>query len=244
MTELWLVDLDATGPVLAALERQEPRLTAADRARARRPSEARERRRRQAAYMALRIVLERIAGPAVRGQRIVRPPGGRPRLAGSGPHFSLSHAGGWALIGVAPAHVIGVDLETSRALSMSPRRREEVLAVGMGLAARPLAGGHGEAALLQAWCRLEACAKARGSGVAALLAALGLRASGGRQLPLAQIEAAARQLARNDGLAVRDVELPAGLLGATASAGGPAPVRPRRFPRDRRAIVRLLAGGG
>jgi 4'-phosphopantetheinyl transferase len=180
----------------------------------------------------------------VRSRRIARPPGGRPRLAGAGPHFSLSHAGGWALIGVASAHVIGVDLETSRALSMSPRRREEVLAVGMGLAARPPADSDGDAALLQAWCRLEACAKARGSGVAALLRALGLRASGGRQLPLEQVEAAARGLVREAGLTIRDVELPAGLFGATASAGRPLPVHPQRFPRDRRAVVRLLAGRG
>ncbi|HZT48306.1 MAG TPA: phosphopantetheinyl transferase, partial [Hyphomicrobiaceae bacterium] len=88
-TELWLVDLDAAGPVLAALERDHPRLTAADRARARRLRDSRERRRRLAAYAALRIVLERVAGPGVRGRRIVRPPGDRPRLAAAGPHFSL-----------------------------------------------------------------------------------------------------------------------------------------------------------
>lgn len=243
-TELWLVDLDAAGPVLAALERDHPRLTAADRARARRLRDSRERRRRLAAYAALRIVLERVAGPGVRGRRIVRPPGDRPRLAAAGPHFSLSHAGGWALIGVAREDVIGVDLETARSLSMSPRRREEVLAVGAGLGARPPLAAVGDAALLQAWCRLEACAKARGSGVAALLRALGLRASGGRQLPLEQVEAAARRLARDAGLAVRDVELPARLFGATASAGKPAPVHPRRFPRDRREIARLLVGSG
>src|SRR5581483_3686428 len=114
--ELWLVDLDAAGPVLAALERDAPRLTAADRARARRWRDSRERRRRLAAYAALRIVLERVAGPGVRGRRIVRPPGDRPRLAAAGPHFSLSHAGGWALIGVARGDVIGVDLETARSL--------------------------------------------------------------------------------------------------------------------------------
>jgi phosphopantetheinyl transferase len=242
MTELWLVDLDGAGPALAALEREEPRLTAADRAHARRVRDAGERRRRLAAYTALRIVLERVAGPAVRGREIIRPAGARPRLAGAGPHFSISHAEGWALIGVVRRGAIGVDLEVLRTLSMSRRRREETLAVGAGLAAQPSGDPDRDAAVLLAWCRLEACAKAQWGGVAALLRALGLREPGGRQMPLQRIEAAARQLAQDAGLHVRDVALPPGLFGATASTGRGAPLRPQRFPRDRRAIVRSLAG--
>ena len=83
---------------------------------------------------------------------------------------------------------------------MSQRRREEILAVGAGLAARPAGDADSDAAVLQAWCRLEACAKARGQGVARLLTELGLREARGRQLALADIEGAARRLAREAGL--------------------------------------------
>ena len=53
----------------------------------------------------------------------------RPSLRG-GPAFSLSHTGGFALIGVTRSQTIGVDLEQVRPLAMSPRRREEIVAVG------------------------------------------------------------------------------------------------------------------
>ena len=81
MTELWLVDLEAAAPALEALERDLPRLSGDDRARALRPNDARERRHRLAAYMGLRIVLERVGGAEVRGQRFVRGPGGKPQPA-------------------------------------------------------------------------------------------------------------------------------------------------------------------
>ena len=74
MTELWLVDLEAAAPALEALERDLPRLSGDDRARALRPNDARERRHRLAAYTGLRIVLERVGGAEVRGQRFVRGP--------------------------------------------------------------------------------------------------------------------------------------------------------------------------
>jgi phosphopantetheinyl transferase len=116
MTELWLVDLEAAAPALEALERDLPRLSGDDRARALRPSDARERRHRLVAYMGLRVVLERAAGAEVRGQRFVRGARGKPRLAAGDIGFSLSHTGGLALIGVARAGPIGVDLERARAL--------------------------------------------------------------------------------------------------------------------------------
>jgi 4'-phosphopantetheinyl transferase len=203
-------------------------------------NDPREGRYRLAAYAALRIVIERVGGAQVRGLRFLRSAGGKPRLRAAGPAFSLSHSGSLALIGVAQAHAIGVDLEEARTLAMSTRRREEIVAVGAGLAARPAGNADSDAAVLQAWCRLEACAKARGQGVARLLTEFGLRDARGRQLALADIEAAAKSLVCPTGLAVRDVKLPPGLYGAVAYAGSDAPPRQRRFPADRRAITRLL----
>jgi 4'-phosphopantetheinyl transferase len=240
--ELWLVDLETSAPALEALERDVPRLCADDRDRALRLSDTRERRRRLAAYMALRVVLERMGGAEMRGQRFIRSPGGRPHLR-TGPSFSLSHTGGLALIGVGRSHTMGVDLEATRTLKMSQRRREEIVAVGTGLAGRP-ASARGDpssdTALLQAWCRLEAFAKARGQGIARLLEEIGLREARGRQSQPDETEDTARRLARGAGVSVRDLKMPAGLHGAVAHADpGPAP-RLRHFPAERPAIARLL----
>jgi 4'-phosphopantetheinyl transferase len=240
MAELWLVDLEAAAPALEALERDVPRLSAGDRERARRLRDPREQRHRLAVYMALRVALERIGGPQVRGQPIIRPPGGKPRLETGSPRFSVSHIDGLALIGVAEAHEIGVDLERTRRTAMSRRRREEILAAGAGLASRPAGDPDSAAALLQAWCRLEAFAKARGQGLSKVLGLLGLRQASGRQLPLTTIEASARQLARDWGVSVQDLRLPPELHGAIAGQDGTLPARPRSFPTEARAITRLL----
>jgi 4'-phosphopantetheinyl transferase len=239
--ELWLVDLDAAAPALEALEREMPRLSADERARARRLKEPRERRQRLAAYMALRIAIERIGGAGIGRKPFTRTASGKPHLGAAAPSFSLAHTAGLALVGVARGQTIGVDLERHRGLSLSPRRRQEILAVGAGLALQALHAGAGDAPVLQAWCRLEAFAKATGRGVARILTQLGVRAARGRQLAPVEIEAAARRLARADGLAVGDVQLPAGLYGAVACTGLSTPPRVRRFPAEEPAIRRLLS---
>jgi 4'-phosphopantetheinyl transferase len=244
MIELWLVDLEAAGPALEALERDLPRLSNDDRTRALRPNDARERRHRMAAYMGLRLVLERVGGDEVRGQRFVRGPGGKPRLGAGSPAFSLSHTAGLALIGVTHAGTIGVDLERARPLEMSRRRREEILAVAAGLASEPAGDPMNDEALLGAWCRLEAFAKARGEGLSHLLGELGLRKAAGRQLGHGQIAEAARHLLCHAGVEIADVKLPRGLYGAVAAAGLPQTPRPRRFPADLAAIRRILAARG
>jgi 4'-phosphopantetheinyl transferase len=217
-----------------------PRLSADDRGRARRVRDPREHGLRLAVYAALRVLLERSGGPQMRGKPIVRPPGGKPRLDAASPTFSVSHTEGLALIGLAGGQAIGVDLEMTRSTAMSRRRRDEILAAGAGLASRASGDPDSKAALLQAWCRLEACAKARGQGLSRLLGELGLRQASGRELPLAAIEAGARQLARGWGLMVRDVNLPPGLYGAIAGESGTLPTKPRRFPTEPGAVARLL----
>lgn len=241
MSELWLVDLEAAAPALEALERDAPRLSADDRARALRLGDPSERRWRLAAYTALRVVLERVAGPEVRGARFVRAPAGKPRLAVGDISFSLSHTEGLALIGVARAGAIGVDLEHTRTLRMSGPRRAQILALGAGLAAVASGDSHGDIALLRAWCRLEAFAKARGQGIAHLLGEVGMRGAGGRQPSPGSVAAAARRLAERAGLEVADLPFPAGLHGAVAAASPSQIARPRRFPTDREAIRRIAA---
>jgi 4'-phosphopantetheinyl transferase len=241
MPELWLVDLEVAAPALEALERRLPRLTGDDRARALHASDPRERRHRLAAYMALRVVLEGVAGPTARGQHLVRGRAGKPHLPGGDAVFSLSHIDGLALIGVAKAGTVGVDLERSRALRMSQRRRRDILAVAQGLSASPLDDPDEDHALLRAWCRLEAFAKAHGQGLSRVLEEIGLRGGGARPSP-ADAERAARGFAENAGLYVSDVRMPAGLFAAVAAAEAPASLRPRRFPTDPRGIGRIAAG--
>jgi 4'-phosphopantetheinyl transferase len=239
--ELWLVDLPRAAPALEALERQVALLSADDRTRAARLRDRCEQRHRLAAYIALRIIIERTGGAQVRRQPFIRSAGGRPHLGEAAPSFSLSHTDGLALLGVARSP-IGVDLEAHRRLKMSSRRRLEILAIGAGLAQPSAWHGAGDAPVLQAWCRLEAYAKATGLGLAHILGELGLRQASGRQLEPSEIEAAAQWLAGARGMAVRDLKLPPGLYGAVAFTGLRRLARVRRFPADRAAIARLLAG--
>jgi 4'-phosphopantetheinyl transferase len=241
--ELWLVDLDRCACVLELAERDVPRLSGADRERVEALSDPRERRRRLAAYTALRVLLERVAGPAVRGEPFVRGAGSKPRLAGASAEFNLSHTEGHALIAVScAAGPLGVDLEKARPAKMAPRRLAQIVAAGEGLGARPLPDLGAERAFVQAWARLEAFAKARGSGLARALIDLGLRGRG-RALPppLAHVRAAATRLAGEAGLVVCDVRVPAGFHGAVAAPRGVQVPRVAMFPARRAEIDGLLA---
>ena len=240
--ELWLVDLAASGPALAAIERETPRLGAAERARAEAQADPRERDERLAAHVALRLLIERVAGPAVRGRTLVRSPAGKPHLTGGGAELSLSHTAGFALIGVSATLAIGVDLERTRPLGFSPRRRDEIVAAGTALGGWPIPERRGERAVLQAWVRIEAFSKTRGATLSQTLADLGLRGPEHGRTPLPDLEAAARRLAAQAGLAVHDLNLPADLQGAAAlpiEAGVP---QPARLPADRAGIEALLGG--
>ena len=88
--ELWLVDTNAAAPVLEGLERSVPRLSSDDRERAERLNDPAERRKRLAVYTALRVLLERTGGTAVRQMRFIRSLRGKPQLPVPGPAFSLS----------------------------------------------------------------------------------------------------------------------------------------------------------
>lgn len=240
--ELWLVDLDRCAEALELAERDVPRLSGDDRERARALSDPRERRRRLAAYTALRVLIERVAGSAARGEPFVRGAGAKPRLASSSAEFNLSHADGHALIAVsAAAGSLGVDLEKVRLAKMAPRRLAEIVAAGEGLGDKPLSGLGDERAFLQAWARLEAFAKARGSGLARTLVDLGLRGRGRAQPPpLPQVRTAARRLADAAGLLVCDVRLLPGFRGAVAVPRGAHVPRVATFPAQLEEIDRLV----
>ena len=241
MIELWLVDVDRAAPALEACEQAEPRLSSDDRARARRLNDPTERRRRLAAYIALRIAIERIAGPHVRGIAFVRSPGGKPRLADDEAVFSLAHSEGMALLGVARHGDIGIDLEHKRPVRVAQFRRPRIVAAGLGLGGATLRSD-GDEAFLQAWSRLEAFAKATGCGVARLLAEVGVRGDTGcAPASAVRVEAAARRLAKEGGLAVHDLELRRDLYAAVAMEEATAVPPVRSFPHETSGIERLLS---
>ena len=242
MTELWLVELKETAPVLEALERETPRLSDDDRRRSLCLRDAEDRRLRLAAYGALRIALERWGGERVRRTAYQRNRSGSPSLAGM-PAFSLSHADNLALIGVTPSRVIGVDLERERRVRVSARRRQEILAAGAGLCGA-LHGPPVDRNFLQAWVRLEAYAKAQRESLGRVLDDLQLRAPGRRALSLADIEAGARRQARRRALRVVDLAMPANLLGAVALEVAASLPELRRFPADLGGVRRLLPAAG
>jgi 4'-phosphopantetheinyl transferase len=232
------VDVERTAPALAELERDTPRLTAQDRRRALAIKDPNEQQQRLAVYTALRVLLERMAGARAGRQPFIRSASGKPRLAASSVKFSLSHIEGYALIGLTRSGEIGVDLERERPLRISPRRRDELIAVAEGLAGRHLSGRSEVARFLQAWSRLEAFAKAQGQGIGSTLADLGLRS--GRARSLTELEAAATCCARDAGLTVRDIPLDPGLYAAAAleKAGR---LQPAWLPADRAGLERLLS---
>ncbi len=241
--EIWLVDLEKSAQALETLEEDTPRLAADECKRADAISDLRERRHRLATYTALRIVLERIAGPGVRGLPFARHPGGKPRLDLGCVEFSLAHIDGLALIGVSSKPPLGVDLERMRPVKMTPRRLAEISAIGAGLSDKPLPT-LGERTFLQAWARLEAFAKARGRGLAQTLTDVGVRGRERRMFSLVELEARARKIAHDARITVHDVKLWPTLHGAVGAPLGVRPMRARAFPTDHAGIVQLLAKRG
>jgi 4'-phosphopantetheinyl transferase len=237
--ELWFVDLDACAPALAEIERSTPRLSPEDSQRAGALADPRERCRRRAAYTALRLAIERLAGPAVRGEPFTRDTSGKPTLPARAIAFSLAHTGDLALIGVTRLAAIGVDLEKSRPIHMSPHHVAEICAAGAGLGRELLPRAGTQRTFLQAWVRLEAFTKARGHTLQRSLSELGLRNHSCRPSSPAEIRVTARRLARNAGLHVVDLGAPLGIHAAVAT---PYPIRSlrfRHFPSDSSELERL-----
>jgi len=141
-----------------------------ERARARRFAFARDRRRFIMAHGALRQVLARYLGVAPRAIDFAVSPRGKPSLrvpVGTAVlQFNLAHAGEVALIGLAAARAVGVDVEPVRALSDGLAVAEHALSVAerTSLAAAPSAAATW-AAFFWYWTRKEAILKATGDGL-------------------------------------------------------------------------------
>lgn len=209
--DLWLIDLDRCAPGLVELDslshgRFLPEQLSVDTAAG---------RSKQAAHLALRLILARNLGLGTPPRRFERTPRGQPVLStqpGERPiAFSLSHTPTHALIGCTFGTMIGVDLEHPRPIMMTPARRAIIEHAALELSQAPLPP-KGEVRTLQAWVRLEALAKADGSGIGRLLTQIG--AVGGPKPAAAT--SAARAMAEQLNLRVHDLELGRDCYGAIA----------------------------
>lgn len=259
--QLWLVDLAAAAGALEAVDARLGLLDDAERGRLGTISNPEVRTERLAAHRALRVALEVYAGPAARAASFTRSPLGRPVAAGLDCDFSLSHAGGYALLGVRGGGTIGVDIERQRGVDFPPARKARVLQGAVVLAGRPLIGAGDEPRLIAAWTRLEAYAKADGCGMARVLGRIG--AVGPRADSQEPGTAHPRDDARR--VTVLDVAAPPGYAAAVClmdaspaiplapgpsfdrpapvcNLAGPALLRPCAFPTEASEISRMLDG--
>ena len=236
---LWLVDLRSSADALSALDRDERLLQDADRDELA-MSPAFHLSDRLTARRALRLLIQRTFGRRWQTQPLVRRGRGKPGLTDLEGDFNLSHAGGWALIVLCSRDGAGVDIESDRPVHLRPQRRQAIEHAALAVARGSPLPEADNARTLQAWVRLEACAKADGSGIAALLGAFGIW--GGRSRDC---------VSANDGLRstttvhpqnlprIYDVRVPKGYFAAVALPDGIPLPEAQRLP-DTLAELRAL----
>jgi 4'-phosphopantetheinyl transferase len=228
--EIVFVDLDASFALLEAEEARVSRLGASDIVRAARfADDPRRQALWRAARIATRVILERSAGPAMRGVDFEIVAGGRPALGAGMPHFSISHTAGVALIAVSQIGPLGVDVESLRTLSMNADRRRRIIAAAGAFASDASLDANSNADVLRAWVNLEAVAKARGSGIGALLTEEGV------------IGGASTQSVAHAGLAVATLDVPAPYIAAVAATELPQSIPVRTFPSNADELDAFLA---
>ena len=230
--EVVVVDLIKSAALLDAEEFARPRLSAQEIARAA-ERHAVDGGAWRASRIALRIVLERWAGAAAPSAVFEIEPGGRPRLASGDVHFSLSHADEAALIAVSRSGPLGIDVESRRVLRITPERQARLIAAAERLAiAGDESDGSNASRVTRAWVRLEAVAKASGSGIGRLLTEAGVVGGAGRS--------EAKDAASLD-FEVRDIDAGAHFAAAIAAPRLPRVIDVRDFPASAAELTDFLA---
>lgn len=210
--QVYLIDLDALAPELEALQAKYSVLSADEVARHARFERPEAARRWAATRLALRVIfiLENIASARA---AILQAPAGRPYVAGA-PPFSLSHTGGEAAIAVAGTGSIGIDIEHERPARLPEPRHSLFIAAGAAMRPNEI----GTPSFLTSWTRLEACAKATGDGVGAVLARLAIWGHGGATATPTDVARRTQDYLAAHGLAVADLPLGPARYGAVAAS--------------------------
>lgn len=154
----WAVDLREPGDELILSERE--------RARAQRFFRAEHGRRFAAAHSAMRQILAGYAGCSPAELEYRTGEHGKPHLAASEHlQFNLSHSGDRALVGVATAGAVGVDIECHRQLTDRDALADRYFSPAEGQALRALGDAQRTAAFFRIWSRKEAFIKCIGRGL-------------------------------------------------------------------------------
>lgn len=162
---LWSIDLrtDAGPSALALFDNSE-------RARHDRFHFESDRRRYRTAHFALRTLLAEASGIDVSAQRFSTSTFGKPVLAARPDlGFSLSYAGDVAVVAIAAAQQVGVDIEQCRPIESLDALAASVFTGNERTSLRAHSGAARDLAFLRGWTRKEACVKASGAGLSASL---------------------------------------------------------------------------
>ncbi len=172
--EVWLVDCERAADALEAEEAHSQRLSDDENGRSRRiPGDA-ARRRWRASHIALRLLIERWAGPGLRRTPFDLTAGGRPELPRPAPSFSLSHSGTLAMIALARHGPVGIDLQEVAPRLVKEERRQRMEDYALRIARGTPLPQNRDHRFIQAWTRIEALAKADGRGIGRTLTEAGL----------------------------------------------------------------------
>lgn len=240
--EIIWVDLLQAASLLEAEERTTPRLSSIERDRfmSRSSSDMRAAQTWRLSRIALRIVLERWVGNDERQNAFEIERGGRPKLAQGWPHFSMSHTGDVALIAVSQHSAIGIDIEQERNIKMSDERRAQVIKAANALPSQESslntlqANDLDDAAILQAWVKLEAVAKATGFGIGRVLTDYGVSHANNSNNANERVE---DSRVGDDSIRVAAVDVAPGYFAAIAGSALPKILNVDDFPRTASSIA-------
>jgi 4'-phosphopantetheinyl transferase len=219
--DVWSVDLGASTHLEARLGAL---LDDAELERASRFVRPLDARRHRIAHGALRTILGGWIGVAPREVRFAYGEHGKPRLAGDGPRFSLSHSSTLALVAVSAERDVGVDVEDLRAVPQAADLAERFFA---SADARRLADDPPDVRdlrFLRTWTAIEAILKAEGTGLAGGLDGVEVSDGGGDRGTASVAGSSA-----GPAWSVRWLALSPAHVGAVAARGGDLAPRMRRF---------------
>jgi 4'-phosphopantetheinyl transferase len=163
---VWRASLD---PGAQAVGMFWPLLAADESERARRFRFERDRSRYVVGRGLLRVLLGRYLAADPRQIRFAYGANEKPRLAGAGPRFNLSHSGSLALFAFSCDVELGIDIECDELDLARERIPERFFSPAEVRALRALPRSLQSRAFLTCWTRKEAFIKARGDGLSLAL---------------------------------------------------------------------------